>query len=75
MSGNTWPGGHRHAMTQADHEAWNAKNYPGTRQICDRCDEPTEMCEEDAFWSEDGQECLCRKCWEIERDTETGCDG
>ena len=58
---NTWPGGKRHAMSQAEHEKWNAYNYPGTRQICGECGEPTGFCEEDATWSEDGEP-LCSEC-------------
>jgi hypothetical protein len=38
---NTWPGGRRRALSQSEHEAWNANNYPGTRALCHLCDEPT----------------------------------
>lgn len=49
---NTWPGGY---------EAWNARNYPGTRQLCDYCGEPTGRCEEDAIYvGDDGP--LCFDC-------------
>lgn len=58
---NTWPGGHRHAMTQAEHEAWNATHYPGTRQMCVECGEPTGQCEEDSLDVGDGP--LCRECY------------
>ncbi len=58
---NTWPGGKRHAMSQSDHEKWNASNYPGTRQMCDLCGEPTGFCEEDATWSVGGEP-LCEDC-------------
>lgn len=51
---NTWPDGKKRALTQAQHEAWNARNYPGTRQICCKCDEPTENCEEDGIFDDDG---------------------
>jgi len=60
---NTWPNGHRHAMHQNVHEKWNAENYPGTRQICVRCDSPTERCEEDSIHTEDGDGPLCVDCW------------
>lgn len=60
---NTWPGGRRHAMTQGQHEAWNAHEYPGTRQLCERCDEPTGQCEEDSFYLDDGTGPLCRECY------------
>lgn len=59
---NTWPGGYRHAMDQGEHERWNASNYPGTRQLCSECDQPTGLCEEDANWSEDGEP-LCDECY------------
>jgi len=59
---NTWPGGHRHAMHQHEHEAWNAHNYPGTLQLCSRCDEPTGRCEDDAILDDVGEP-LCEACW------------
>lgn len=62
MTDNTWPGGYRHAMDQSAHEAWNASNYPGTRQMCVECDEPTGSCEEDGVRNEDGEP-LCEDCW------------
>lgn len=52
---NTWPGGIRHAMEQGDHENWNACNYPGTREICCKCEKPTGFCEEDGYKDEDGE--------------------
>ena len=62
----TWPNGQRHAIHQSEHEAWNAKHYPGTRQLCTECDEPTGRCEEDALYA--GQENsigpLCEKCFD-----------
>ena len=54
---NTWPGGKRRALSQDEHERWNANHYPGTRQICPRCDQPTGRCEED---SHEGN--LCDDC-------------
>jgi hypothetical protein len=45
MSKNTWPEGYRHAMSQDEHEAWNALNCPGTRQFCWKCGDSTERCE------------------------------
>jgi hypothetical protein len=39
-------------MTQDEHERWNARNYPGTRQLCCACDQPTGRCEEDAIYIE-----------------------
>ncbi|HUW09924.1 MAG TPA: hypothetical protein VM537_09340 [Anaerolineae bacterium] len=61
---NTWPEGHRRAMLQWEHEAWNASNYPGTRQLCSICGEPTGRCEDDSlFIEEDDDEPVCRDCW------------
>lgn len=59
---NTWPGGTRHAMDQRVHARWNAARYPGTRQLCIICEQPTGRCEEDAmFIGEIGPICeLCR---------------
>jgi len=59
---NTWPGGYRHGMTQSEHEAWNAHNYPGTLQLCSLCDEPTGRCEDDSILTEDGEP-LCENCY------------
>lgn len=44
---NTWPGGRRHTMEQDEHERRNSYNYPGTGQICCKCEESTTFCEED----------------------------
>lgn len=60
---NTWPGGKRHAISQLAHESWNASHYPGTRQLCCRCDIPTERCEEDAIYIDDIGP-LCIECYE-----------
>ena len=59
---NTWPGGERKAMSQSEHERWNAANYPGTLQLCSVCSEPTGRCEEDEILSADGDP-LCETCW------------
>ncbi len=59
---NTWPCGYRHAITQAEHDAWNATHYPGTLQICVTCDEPTGRCEDDGMWNADGEP-LCESCY------------
>ena len=64
---STWPGGYRHAILQSQHECWNASNYPGTRQLCSGCDEPTGRCEDDSLYAEsdeDRQFPLCEECWE-----------
>lgn len=64
MSSNSWPGGARRALTQSEHERWNASHYPGTRQMCVRCDEPTGRCEEDAIYLDDDGEDgpICEEC-------------
>lgn len=65
MSTNTWPGGYRHAMHQSEHEAWNAGNYPGTRQLCAICDSPTGRCEDDSLHADDREiGPLCEECYE-----------
>ncbi|WP_280568164.1 hypothetical protein [Chromohalobacter sp. 296-RDG] len=65
MSENTWPDGLRHAISQGEHAAWNADNYPGTLQLCNECDEPTGRCEEDGIYADDDGEIgpLCEACW------------
>lgn len=68
---NTWPGGHRHAMHQSEHEAWNSSHYPGTLQLCGRCDEPTGRCEDDTMWSNDDDPIpLCEECYDRSPRTE-----
>ena len=58
---NTWPNGVKRAMHQDEHENWNAANYPGTRQMCSICDEPTGRCEDDTIYSKDGEP-ICEAC-------------
>ncbi len=62
---NSWPGGHRRAMSQSEHARWNAQNYPGTRQICVKCDEPTGNAEDHSNYTEDNGP-YCGKCYEEE---------
>ena len=52
----------RRAITQAEHRRINAQEYPGTRQLCVVCQQPTERCEEDAIYSDDGHGPLCEDC-------------
>jgi len=61
---NTWPGGYRHAISQDEHESWNSRHYPGTRQLCTQCEAPTGRCEEDMLAANDGP--LCEECWLVE---------
>lgn len=49
-------------MDQSEHEAYNATHYPGTRQMCVECDEPTGRCEEDTLPNDDGEP-LCVTCY------------
>ena len=58
---NTWPDGKRRAMTQEEHAHWNADNYPGTLEICFKCNEPTGNCEEDNILDDDG-DAFCLDC-------------
>lgn len=46
------------------HRAINSREYPGTRQLCVICDEPTERCEEDAIYTDENEGPLCVPCWE-----------
>lgn len=61
---NTWPKGYRHQMSPSEHYLWDARNYPGTRQLCIKCDAPTGRCEEDGLFSDDGDGPLCTECYE-----------
>lgn len=64
---NTWPKGYRHAMTPSEHEQWNDLHYPGTRQLCCVCEEPTGRCEEDSIYVDDKGP-LCELCFTDELD-------
>ena len=66
---NTWPKGYRYGMYQNEHEKWNSQNYPGTLQICIKCEEPTGRCEEDSLEIEDAfgeVGSYCEKCYDEE---------
>lgn len=54
------------ARTQDEHRAINAREYPGTRQLCVRCDAPTDRCEDDAIYTEAGDGPLCPDCWHLD---------
>lgn len=58
---NTWPGDKRYAIHQDVHDWWNATHYPGTRQLCSICGEPTGLCEDDMIYPEDGEP-ICESC-------------
>lgn len=61
---NTWPDDKRRALLPSEHDRWNATDYPGTRQLCYECDEPTNRCEEDLFLRENGDGPLCETCYD-----------
>lgn len=65
MRENTWPGGHKHAMNQNEHENWNSLNHLGTLQLCIECGDTTGRCEEDSIYADDDGEIgpLCLECW------------
>lgn len=51
------------AYDQATHEQINSQEYPGTRQLCCYCDNPTGRCEEDAIYvASEGP--MCEICYE-----------
>ena len=50
-------------MHQHEHIFFNASHYPGTRQLCTLCGEPTERCEEDSLTDADGNE-ICEDCFD-----------
>jgi hypothetical protein len=52
--------------SQLEHAAINAREYPGTRQLCCICDESTERCEEDSIYLDDGRGPLCQECFHAE---------
>ncbi len=51
--------------TQCQHEAYNRANYPGTRQLCIQCNEPTGKCEDDTISYGDISP-LCEECYDLE---------
>ncbi len=51
------------ARTQCEHEAYNAVHYPGTRQLCCQCDDPTGRCEDDTISYGDVTP-LCEDCYD-----------
>jgi len=55
------------AMTPDQHERHNALHYPGTRQLCSECGEPTGRCEEDQILTSEGLP-VCEECAEGRED-------
>jgi len=54
--------GQRRALYPSQHDAINARHFPGTRQLCEECDQPTGRCEDDSLYHEDHGP-LCEACW------------
>ena len=62
---NTWSSG-KHTMYQSEHKAWNANHYPGTRQLCTECAQPTDRCEEDSLYANNNEiGPLCEECYSV----------
>lgn len=57
---NWWDG---KALDQNTHRRINVQHYPGTRQLCCDCDEPTGRCTEDEMYVGDHGP-LCEVCYE-----------
>ena len=60
------------ALDQGTHERINARFYPGTRQLCVLCDQPTGRCEEDTIELDDGTSPVCETCRDERRRTDAG---
>lgn len=43
--------------------AWNARNHPGTRQLCAICGDATGRCEDDALHIDADEDPVCEACW------------
>ncbi len=56
------------ARSQKEHAEINSREYPGTRQLCEVCGEPTGRCEEDAYYSDEGIGPLCEACYHADED-------
>lgn len=50
------------AISQDEHEKINAREYPGTRQLCSKCEDTTGRCEEDYICDENGST-VCEDCY------------
>ena len=54
-------------LSQNEHRLYNSTHYPGTRQLCVCCDQPTDRCEEDGIYIENGDQYigpLCMQCYD-----------
>ena len=63
--------GVRRALDQDQHRAINARHFPGTRQLCGKCSEPTGHCEEDSLYIDDDGP-LCETCYAAAAPLATG---
>lgn len=64
LNGFWWTG---RAHDQSTHEQINARHYPGTRQLCTRCEHPTGRCEEDSIYLDGWEGPVCEDCAEAAR--------
>jgi len=61
----------RQAISYSEHLRINAVEYPGTRQICAKCGEPTGRCEDDSiFIGDEGP--LCEACYAAVKEPSDG---
>jgi hypothetical protein len=49
-------------FSPSEHEAINAREYPGTRQLCVICEQPTGRCEDDSIYINDDIGPVCLDC-------------
>lgn len=63
-----WRRTHRH-LDQSTHALINARYFPGTRELCCSCGEPTGRAGagEDSLFNERDEGPFCEACWEIHR--------
>ena len=64
-------------LSQSAHERINAQHYPGTRELCCECDEPTGKAGagEDSLFTDDGNGPYCEECWDKLNDEEVIING
>ena len=60
MSSSDWWKGR--AWGQDTHARINVSNFPGSRQLCSECGDPTGRCEDDTIDGRDGP--ICEACRE-----------
>lgn len=59
-----WRAGHS-ALGQDTHRTINARHYPGTRELCVSCGEPTGRAGkgEDSLYADDDEGPFCENCY------------